>query len=42
MLRWIKRKWTNWIHRLAKQNQASFGHQRLDCCSVDKGQKRDR
>ncbi len=26
----------NWLNRLAKENEKSFGNSRLDCCNLNK------
>lgn len=36
----LKKWWNGFLAKMARQNQNSFGGQRLDCCSIDKGQKK--
>jgi hypothetical protein len=32
----LKRAVHNWLERLAKSNQESFGNGRMDCCSLNR------
>lgn len=32
----IKKKWQNYLKKMAKENKEAFGNERLDCCSMNK------
>jgi hypothetical protein len=36
MFLWIKKKFSNYISKLAKANEESFGDKQLDCCKIGK------
>jgi len=38
LVKTFTRKWHDFIDRLAQANQQSLGSERLDCCSLDKGE----
>lgn len=33
----LKKLLKDFLNKLAKQNQESFGNERLDCCKLDRG-----
>ncbi|WP_281289910.1 LDCC motif putative metal-binding protein [Oceanispirochaeta crateris] len=35
----LKKRWMNYLNKLAKANQDLYGSQRLDCCDLDKKKK---
>jgi hypothetical protein len=35
----IKKSINKYLERMAEENQKNFGGKRLDCCSIDKGNK---
>lgn len=40
MLKKIKRKYNNYIKKMAKINQESFGSQRMNCCDLNNHQEK--
>jgi hypothetical protein len=35
----IKKAWNNFLEKLAKENEKSFGGQKLDCCQLNNKSK---
>lgn len=35
----IKRRWTDYLERLAKVNEKMYGNKRLDCCDLNNNQQ---
>jgi hypothetical protein len=35
----IKKRWTDYLERLAKVNEEMYGDKRLDCCDLNKNQQ---
>lgn len=36
----LKKRWLNYLNKLAKVNSELYGSERLDCCDLDKKGKR--
>lgn len=34
----IKNRWEKFLKNLAEENKKSFGNEKLDCCSMNKGE----